>query len=131
MKVFVKVFWNVLCYDHTDFGPQIPLLGSEGLFSFFWLTKVCFFLLPVQFPIDGYITRPYWCWALNSVFGLWRLIFTFLIPKGIFFLVPCKIPNRWIYHMTILILSPKFRFWALKAFNIFSCSILWSPNSVF
>jgi hypothetical protein len=44
-----------------------------------------------SFPNDRYITRPYLFWALNSVFWLCRLIFTFLTLKIIFFLAPCKI----------------------------------------
>jgi hypothetical protein len=43
-------------------------------------------------------------------------IFAFLTPKSIFFLAPCKIPDRWIYHTTMLILGPKFRFWALEVY---------------
>jgi hypothetical protein len=39
----------------------------------------------------------------------------FLTPKSIFFLASCKIPNRWIYHTTILILGPKFRLWATNS----------------
>jgi hypothetical protein len=135
-------------YDYTDFGPQIPFLGSEGLFSPFWPSRVNFFLLHAKFPNDGCITRPYWFWASISVFGLWRLwSLIFLTLKSKFFLAPCKIPdmpqdhttlkayfhifdpqnniflascktpNRWTYHTTILILDPKFRFLALKAYT--------------
>jgi hypothetical protein len=68
------------------FWPQIPFLGSEGLFSPFWPTKVYFFLLHVKFPIGRYVTRPYWFWAQNSVFGLWGPIFAFLTPKSVYFL---------------------------------------------
>jgi hypothetical protein len=46
----------------------------------------------------------------HTDFGLWRLIFAFLTPKNIFFLTSCKISDRWIYHTTILILEPKFRY---------------------
>jgi hypothetical protein len=46
-------------------------------------------------------TWPYWIWAPNSVFVLWRLIFPFLTSKSIVFLAPYKIPERWIYHTTI------------------------------
>jgi hypothetical protein len=49
---------NIL-HDHIDFGPQIPFLGSEGLFLHFGTRKVYFFLLHVKLPIDGYITQPY------------------------------------------------------------------------
>jgi hypothetical protein len=68
------------------------------------------------------------------------------------FLAPCKIPERWIYHTTILILGPKFRFWAWRLIFAFltpknmlflaPCKIperwiyhttilFWAPNSVF
>jgi hypothetical protein len=70
--------WN----DHPDFGPQIPFLGSGGQYLPFWPPKVYFFMLHVKLPIDGYITRPYWFWAPNSVFGLWLFIFAFLTHKG-------------------------------------------------
>jgi hypothetical protein len=120
-----------ILHDHIDFGPQILFLGSGGLFVPFWPPKVYTFLLHVKFPKDGYITRPYWFWAPNSVFGLWGPISVFLTPKSIFFLAPFKIPERWIYHTIILILGPKFRFWALRAYlrlfdpkkYIFSCSM--------
>jgi hypothetical protein len=111
--------------------------GSEGLFSHFWPLKVYFFLLHVKFPIDECLTRPYWLWAPNSAFGLLRLIFAFLTPKSIFFLTPCKIPDRWMYHTTILIVGSKFRFYALKAYfrlfdpqkYIFSYS-MWTSRSM-
>jgi hypothetical protein len=80
-------------------------------------------LLHVKFPIDGCITRPYWFWAQNSVFELWRLIFAFLDPKSVFFLTSFKIPN---HHTTRLLLEPKFRFWALGAYFRLS-----DPNSIF
>jgi hypothetical protein len=49
-------------------------------------------------------------WGLSSLFGLRRFIFAFSTLYSIFFLTPFKIPDRWIYHTTILILGPKFRF---------------------
>jgi hypothetical protein len=84
--------------------------------SVFGLWRLIFvFLIHVKFPIDGYILRSYWFWSPNSIFGLWRLIFAFLTPKRIFFPTLCKIPDRWIYHMTILILGPNsvFGLWRL------------------
>jgi hypothetical protein len=66
-----------ISHDHISFGPQIPFLGSEGLFLPFWPPKAYLFLLHVTFLIDGYVTRSYWFWAPNSVFELWRLIFAF------------------------------------------------------
>jgi hypothetical protein len=90
-----------ISHDHIDFGPQIPFLDSGGLILPIWPPKVYFFLLHVIFPMDGYITRPYWFWAPNSIFGLWRPIFTFSTPKRIFFLNTCKIFDWWIYHTTI------------------------------
>jgi hypothetical protein len=108
------------------FGAWVPFSGSETLFLPFWPTKVYFFVLHVKFPIDGYITRPYWFWAPNSVFGLWGPIFAFLTPKSIFLLAPCKFPDLWIYHRTILILDPKFWFWAPN--SVFG---LWGPIFAF
>jgi hypothetical protein len=105
-----------ISHDHTDFGPQIPFLGSEDLFSPFLPPKVCLILFHVKFPNDGCFTRPYWFWAPNSVFGLWRLIFSFLASESIFFVALCKIPEWWIYHTTILILGPNF-FFGLWRFN--------------
>jgi hypothetical protein len=93
---------------------------------YFWTLKAFFALLHVKFPIDGYASRSYWFWPPNSVFGLWRLIFTFLTSKSIFFLATYKTFDRWIYYTIILILASKFRFWALKAFPP-----VWSPNVYF
>jgi hypothetical protein len=62
------------------------------------------------------IAHDDWFWASNSAFGLWGLIFAFLTPKIIVFHGLCKFPDWWIYHMTILILGLKFRFWVLKAY---------------
>jgi hypothetical protein len=139
-----------MSHDHTDFGPQTQFLGSGSLFSPFWPPKVDFFLLHVKFPIDGHVTRPYWFWAPNSIFGLWEPIFAFLTPKSIVFLAPYKIPERWIYHTTILILRPKLSFWALGAYfrppkvyffllhvkfpidgHVTRPYWFWAPNSVF
>jgi hypothetical protein len=47
----------------------------------------------------------FYFWALKANFRVFDL-------KNIFFLQLYKIPDRWIYHMTILILSPKFCFWS-------------------
>jgi hypothetical protein len=82
-----------------------PFLGCEGLFSPFWPPKVCFFLFHVKFPIVGYIT-PHWFWASNSVFGLWRPIFTFLTPKRIYFFDLYKNFRRLMGHMTYFIFEP-------------------------
>jgi hypothetical protein len=57
-----KVYFFLL---HVKFPNEVPFLGSE----IFWPPKVYFFLLHVKFWIDGYITRPYWFWAPNSVSG--------------------------------------------------------------
>jgi hypothetical protein len=81
-----------ISHDNIDFGLQIPFLSFKGLFSPFWPLKVYFFLLHVKFPIDGYITRPYWFWAPNSVFGLWE-------PKSIYFLQLYKISDRLTYFI--------------------------------
>jgi hypothetical protein len=92
-----------ISHDHIDFGPQIPFLGSGGLFSPFWPPKVYFFLLHVKFPIDGYITRPYWFLAPNPFLGSGGL---FLTPKSIYFLHLYKISDRLMGHMTYFILEP-------------------------
>jgi hypothetical protein len=79
--------WSMdISHDHTDFGPQIPFLGSAGSFSHFRPLKVYIFFIYIKFLIDEYITRPYWFWAPNSVFGLCRLIFAFSTLKSIYFL---------------------------------------------
>jgi hypothetical protein len=65
-------------------------LGYEDLFSPFWPPKIYFFLLHVNFPNDGYITRLYLFWAPNFVFELWRLTFAFLTPKVYFILLHLK-----------------------------------------
>jgi hypothetical protein len=54
--------------------------------------KIIYFLAPRKIS-NRYITRPYWFWAPNSVFGL---IFAFLTPKTIFFLASCKTADQWI-----------------------------------
>jgi hypothetical protein len=94
---FFCFMWNYrsmdISHDHTDFGPQIPFLGSRGQFLPFWPPKVYFFMLHVKFPIDGCITRPYWFWAPNSVFGLWGPILY-------------KISDRLMGHMTYFIFEP-------------------------
>jgi hypothetical protein len=48
-----------ISHDDTDFGPQIPFLGSEGSFSPFRPLKVYIFFIFIKLLIDGYITRPY------------------------------------------------------------------------
>jgi hypothetical protein len=37
-----------MSHDHTNFGPQILFLGSEGLFSPFLTPKSIFFLAPFK-----------------------------------------------------------------------------------
>jgi hypothetical protein len=97
----IPVRW-IYCYYYyyyllylANFRPQIPFLGSRGLFLPVWPPKVYFFMFHVKFPIDGYITRPYWFWAPNSVFGLWGTIFAFLTSKSIYFLHLGKTGWRW------------------------------------
>jgi hypothetical protein len=116
---------------------QVPLnsvkLPETG--SYAQSIKEYFFLFYIKFPIAGYITRPYWFWSLNSVFEIWRLIFTFLTHKSIFILAPCKIPDRWMfffatckifdrwkYHTAILILGLGglfLPFWTSKVYYYF------------
>jgi hypothetical protein len=85
------------------FWPQIPFMGSEGLFSAFWPLKVYIFLMYTKFPIDGCITRPYW---FRAVFGLWGLIFTYLTTKSMYFLYLYKISNRLMGRMPFFIFEP-------------------------
>jgi hypothetical protein len=51
-----------------------------------------------------------------------NLVFLIFYFRG-----PCKIPERWIHHTTILILGPQFLFWALKV----SFAFLTPKNIVF
>jgi hypothetical protein len=67
-----------MSHDHTDFWPWRPI--------FAYLTpKLYLFLLHVKFPIDEYVTRTYWFWAPNSVFG--GLFLPFWSPKVYFFML--------------------------------------------
>jgi hypothetical protein len=97
-------------------------LGSEGLFSPCLPLKVQFFLLHAKFSIDGYITRPYWFWAPNSVLGLWGPIFAFLTPKSTYFLHIYKISDRLMGHMTYFIFE--LRTLSIKLHNILGFKIL-------
>jgi hypothetical protein len=46
-----------ISHDHTDYGAQIPFLGSEGLFSSFWSTKVYVFVIWLIFDqLLGHMT---------------------------------------------------------------------------
>jgi hypothetical protein len=40
-------------HDHTDLGPQVPFLSSEGLFSPFRPLNVFIFFIYIKFLIDG------------------------------------------------------------------------------
>jgi hypothetical protein len=85
-----------ISHDHIDLGPQIPFLGSDGLFSPLRPQRHIFSasILNSWVLIDGYITRPYWFWNPNSVFGLWSPIFSFMTPKSIYFLDLYNISDR-------------------------------------
>jgi hypothetical protein len=90
--------------DHTN----ISFLGSEGLFSPFYPQKYIFFCF---------------LWSSRSMDILHDYTdlgfqIPFLTPKSIFFLVPFKISDRWIYHTNILFRALKFRFWALQGPSI-------------
>jgi hypothetical protein len=131
---YIFSYWY-MSHDHTVLVPKF-CFGLLRLILAFSPPKKYFFLLLVKFPINGYVTRSYGFCSSNSVFGLWRLIFAFLTLKSILFLTPCKIPDRWICHTIILILEPKFRFWALAAyFRFFNpqkytfSSSLWNSRS--
>jgi hypothetical protein len=96
-------------------------LGSEVLFSSFWSLKEYLILICIKFQINKYITRLFRFWSSNSVFGLWGLIFAFFAPNNVFLLHLYKIPDRWIYLATILILGPKIHvcassFWPQKVY---------------
>jgi hypothetical protein len=81
-------------------------LGSGGLFSPLWPLKVYIFFIYIKFLIDRYITRPYWFWNPNSVFGLWGPIFTFMTPESIYFLDLYRISDRLRCHMLYFIFEP-------------------------
>jgi hypothetical protein len=99
-----------ILHDHIDFGPQIPFWALKAYFRLLTPQNMCFWL-HVKFWIEGCITQPYWFWAPNEVFGseLLKAYFHLWTPEILFF-SSCKIPNRCIYHTTIL---------------------FWAPNSVF
>jgi hypothetical protein len=111
-----------LSHNNTDLGAQIPFLGSEGLFSPFWPLKPYKFFIYIKLPIDGYVTRPYWFWAPNSVFGLWRLIFA---QKYIFFLLHVKFPIDRYVTQPYWFWAPNYSegqflpFWPLKVYIFF------------
>jgi hypothetical protein len=95
----IKKFRSMdISHDHTDFEPQIPFLGSEGLFLPFWPTKLYNFFIYIKFPIDGHITRPFQIPFLGS---------EGLFSKSIFFLTPCKILDHIDFGAQI-------PFWALS-----------------
>jgi hypothetical protein len=128
-------------------------LGSVyGLWRLIKPPKVWFFLLHVKFPNDGYITRPYWFWAQNSVSGLEGLFSPFWPPKICYFLLHVKFPNDgfitrpYCFGPQIPFLgseglfspfwSPKICFFLLhvKFLNdgyITRSCWFWAPNSVF
>jgi putative effector of murein hydrolase LrgA (UPF0299 family) len=93
-------------HDHTDLGPQIPFLGSEGSFSPLRLLKVCVFCIYIKFLIDAYIKRLYEFWNPNSVFGLLGPIFAFWTPKSVNLLHLYKMSDRLLGHMTYFIFAP-------------------------
>jgi hypothetical protein len=73
--------------------------------------NIYIFIIHSKFLIVGYITRACWFWSPNSVFGLWRpLVRLFDHQKNIFSIFYRKFSDQW-----ILILKPKFYFWALRA----------------
>jgi hypothetical protein len=45
-------------HDHIDFGPHIPFLGSEGLFSDFWPLKIYIFFIYTKISFDWWIKWP-------------------------------------------------------------------------
>jgi hypothetical protein len=105
-------FISLWTLEHCNsiFVENMTIMTSEAKFQLralnFWPLKAYIFLVNIKFPINGYITRPYWFGAQNSFFGLWRLIFAFLTPKTIYFLHLYKISNRLMGHMTYFIFEP-------------------------
>jgi hypothetical protein len=83
-------------HEHTDFGSQIPFLGS------YLRQKVYFFLLVVKFPIDATTL------ILSPKFGFADLgaILVCLTPRSKYFLHLYKISNRLMGHMTYFIFEP-------------------------
>jgi hypothetical protein len=90
--------------------PKFRFWGLKAYFCIF-APKSIFFWLHVKFSIDGYFTRSYITrfWALNFVFGLLRLIFTF---------ASCIISDRWTYW-----------FWAQNLFLSFDTLTHWKFES--
>jgi hypothetical protein len=68
-------------------GPKLRFRALKANFCLQPL-KTKIFLLQIEFPIDGYVTRPKWFLDQNFVLGHWRLNFTFFTPKSINFLAP-------------------------------------------
>jgi hypothetical protein len=66
-KYIFSCFVYHISHDHTNFGAQISFLASKGLFSPFQLLKAYIFFIYIKFPIDEYITRPYWFWNLKTL----------------------------------------------------------------
>jgi hypothetical protein len=70
-----KIYFFLLHLKFSIDGYIILILGPYSVFGLwrlnspFWPPKVWFFLLHVKLLNDGCITRSYWFWAPNPVFG--------------------------------------------------------------
>jgi hypothetical protein len=142
----LKAFWTSLSPEKIPLHIKFPtILILEPKFRFRLGGLTCISLTPkgylsllyIRFPIDGcitriIITRPYWFWSPNSVFGLWGLIFIFLTPERIFSQIPILGSEGLILY-----------FWPSKGYlSLLHIKIpidgyitrpywFWSPNSVF
>jgi hypothetical protein len=57
-----------ISHDYTDFGPQIPFLGSEGLFSPLRPLKAYIFFIHIKFLITRYLSTKL---ILETKFRFW------------------------------------------------------------
>jgi hypothetical protein len=102
---------NKLIWKSTstfEFLVEILLNNQNVKLKYYdsWIAFETIFFLG---PNDGYVTRPYWFWAPNSIFGLWEPVFAFLTPKVYFFLLHVK------FQIDRCITRP-YWFWALGAY---------------
>jgi hypothetical protein len=81
-----------ICHTIILLLASYSVFGLWRLIFAFWPPKVRFILLYIIFPIDGYITRPYWFWVRFSVFGSRGSFSPFWPLKVYFFLLHVKFP---------------------------------------
>jgi hypothetical protein len=58
-KNFFSVFLEIWIFISDFLGPKFRFWALKAFFRLFDPPKVYFFLLHVNFPIDGYVTRSY------------------------------------------------------------------------